>query len=117
MTAGAHLHGLLAPIRHRCFFLAEHTLTGAGCIDEYPVKVAFIFVCQALGRFIGHKGIGNAHALNIPAEDPGPLRVDLIAQQKAFPIHPSGNLGSLATGCGTQITNPLAGLGIQQCHC
>ena len=65
---------------------------------------------------VSDQGIGNAHPFYVPAEDFCPLGVNLITEQKTFAQHPSGNLGSLAAGGGTQVAHPFSGLGVKQSH-
>ena len=80
------------------------------------MEKALVFFSQTGRVFIGNERIGNAHPLHISGQDLGSLGIDLVAQKKAIPHHSAGDLGGLAPGGSTQITNPFAGLGIKQRH-
>ena len=100
LATGAHLHCLLTPIGDRRLFFSEHTLAGAGGINQYPVEVAGIFFSQPSRVFVGHQGIGNPHSFDVPAENFRPFGVNLVAQKEAFASHSAGNLGGFTTGGG-----------------
>ena len=116
LTAGAHLHGLLAPVGDGGLFLAEHALAGAGGVDEDPVEFAGEPLGQDGGVFVGHQAVGHGHALHVPGEDLGALGAPLVAQEEALAHHAACDLGSLAAGCGAEVADALAGLGVQQGH-
>ena len=119
LTAGAHLYRFDAPVGDGSLFLAEHTLAGAGGIDQYLVERTGEALGQNGGIFIGHQRVGNTHAFNVLGQDLRPLGTPFIAEQEAFSQHTASDLCGLATGGGAKVADPLAGLRIQQgnrCH-
>ena len=116
LPPGAHLHRLLAPVCDGGFLLAEHALAGAGGVHQHPVEKAGETLGQGFRVLVGHQSIAHRHPLDVPGQNLCPLGVDFIAQKKSFARHPSGNLGALASGGGTEVADPFAGLGIQQSH-
>ena len=116
LPPGAHLHGLLAPIRDGGFLLPEHSLPGTGRVHQHPVEETGKPLRQGGRMLVGHQGVGNGHALDVPGENFRPLGIDLVAEQKALPPHPSGDLGGLSAGCGAQVADPLPRLRVEQRH-
>ena len=66
LPPGAHLHGLLAPVRDGGLLLPEHPLPGTGCVHQHPVKESGKPLRQGGRMLVGHQGVGHGHALDVP---------------------------------------------------
>ena len=112
LTSPVSIPGIVLGKRGR--LLAEHSLAGAGCIHQHPVKPAG----QRSGNFgrvlVGNNSVGNTHALQILAQDFRPGAHVLIGQQHALSLQRGGQLTGFAAGRGAQIRHPHAGLHLQQ---
>ena len=65
---------------------------------------------------VGHQRIGHRHPFDVPGQNLRPLGIYLVAKEEPLPCHPSGDLGGLAAGSGTEVADLFTGLGIQQSH-
>ena len=101
--------GLQKPSLHRDVFLrpsllespdqgripAEHSLPGAGGVDEHLVKLFREFQQQLLGTLTGHKQIGNACHLQIFQQGLRPGMADVIGVEHPPPGKPCPQLRRL----------------------
>ena len=66
LPTGAHLHGLLTPVRDGGFLFPEHSLSGTGRVHQHPVKETGKPLRQGGRMLVGHQCVRNGHALNVP---------------------------------------------------
>ena len=87
LSVRTELYILRAPFLTGHFILPEHSLSGAGCIHQDPVKIFLENIRQVLRRLIQYTGVADAHALHVLREYFRPRRVDLIRDKQSFSLH------------------------------
>ena len=87
LSVRTELYIFRAPFLTGHFILPEHSLSGAGCIHQDPVKIFLENIRQVLRRLIQYTGVADAHALHVLREYFRPRRVDLIRDKQSFSLH------------------------------
>ena len=109
LAGGTESHIPLTPLGDGRLVLAEHPLTGAGGVDDNPVKGGGEPRGEPGGALTGDEGVGDAHALDVAGEDLGPLGVDLVGHQQTLPSHQRCQVGGLPAWGGAEVQHPVPG--------